>query len=116
MEVPQKVKNGTTIHSSNCTARYLPKGCKNTDLRDVWVAQSVKCLTLDFSADHGHVVCGIKPHVGLHADSMDPTWDSLSLSLCPSPVLSLKINKHFFKKIVFSANGIGKTGQQHAEG
>ena len=31
MEVPQKVKNRTTLQSSNCTTRYLPKGHKNTD-------------------------------------------------------------------------------------
>ena len=32
-EVPQKVKNTTTLQSSNCTARYLPKEYKNTDLK-----------------------------------------------------------------------------------
>ena len=26
MEVPQKIKNGTTLQASNCTTRYLPKG------------------------------------------------------------------------------------------
>ena len=31
MEVPQKVKNRTTLQSSNCTTRYLPKGYKYTD-------------------------------------------------------------------------------------
>ena len=31
MEVPQKVKNRTTLQSSNCTTKYLPKGYKNTD-------------------------------------------------------------------------------------
>jgi len=31
MEVPQKVKNGTALPSSNCTTRYSPKGHKNTD-------------------------------------------------------------------------------------
>ena len=30
MEVPQKVKNRTTLGLSNCTTRYLPK---NTDLK-----------------------------------------------------------------------------------
>ena len=33
MEVPQKVKNGTNRRPSNCTIRYLPKGCKNSDLQ-----------------------------------------------------------------------------------
>ena len=64
-----------------------------------WVAQSVKHLTLGFVSGHDLTVCGIKPCVGLCADSMDPAWDflspSLSLSLCPFPtrVLPLKINK-----------------------
>ena len=33
MEVPQKVKNRTTLQSSNSTIRYLPEGYKNTDLK-----------------------------------------------------------------------------------
>ena len=31
MEVPQKVKNRTTLRSSNCSIRYLPKGYKDID-------------------------------------------------------------------------------------
>ena len=31
MEVPQKVKNRTTLESSNCITRYLSKGYKNAD-------------------------------------------------------------------------------------
>ena len=33
MAVPHKVKKRTTLQSSNCTTRYLPKGYKNTDLK-----------------------------------------------------------------------------------
>ena len=33
MEVPQKVKNRTTLQPSNCTTRYLRKGYKNTGLK-----------------------------------------------------------------------------------
>ena len=33
MEVSQETKNRTTLQSSNCTIRYLPKGYKNTDLK-----------------------------------------------------------------------------------
>ena len=32
MEVPQKAKNRTTIWSRNCTAKYLYKEYKNTDV------------------------------------------------------------------------------------
>ena len=34
MAFPQKVKNRTTLRSSNYTTRYLPKGYKNTDLKE----------------------------------------------------------------------------------
>ena len=60
------------------------------------MAQSVKHLTLGFGSGHDLTVCGIKPHVGLPADSVDPTWNSLSPSLSdppPAHTLSLKINK-----------------------
>ena len=65
--------------------------------RDSWLAQWVKRPTLDFDSGHDLMVCGIEPHMGLHADSSGPAWDShslppsLSVSLCLS--LSLKINK-----------------------
>ena len=54
------------------------------------MAQSVKRLTLDFGSGHDLMVRGIEPRVGLCADSVEPAWDFLSLSLLS---LSLKINK-----------------------
>ena len=56
-----------------------------------WVAQPVKCLTLDLRSSHDLMVPEIEPCVGLCVDSMELAWDSLSLSLslCPSPPLSL---------------------------
>ena len=64
-----------------------------------WVAQLFKCLTLDFGSGHDLTVCGIEPHIGLHADSTEPAWDFLSPSLSALPSsLSLKINKLTFKK------------------
>ena len=33
MEVPQKVKNRTTLLSSSCPTRYLPRAYKNTNLK-----------------------------------------------------------------------------------
>ena len=58
-------------------------------MRGTWVAQSVKCPTPDFSSNSGHdlMVREMEPHIGLSADIMEPAWDSLSL--CPSPALSL---------------------------
>ena len=53
--------------------------------RGAWVAQSVKCPTLDFGSSHDLTVHEIKPHVGLCTDRGKPAWDSIpSLSLCPS--------------------------------
>ena len=61
------------------------------------MAESVKHLTLDFGSRHGLMIRGIEPHVGLCADSVEPAWDSLSLSVSAPPLharaLSLKINK-----------------------
>ena len=48
--------------------------------RDTWAAQSVECLTLDFGSGHGPRVVGLSPMSGSML-SMQPAWDSLSLSL-----------------------------------
>ena len=60
--------------------------------------QSVKRLTLHFGSAHNLTVCGIEPHSGPCADSMEPAWDRLSLSLCSSLTcavsVSLKIKKN----------------------
>ena len=73
------------------------------NLWDACRAQSVKCLTLGFSSGHDLTAGEFKPWVGLWADGADPTWDSLSAFLCPSPThsvsVSVKINK--LKKIFF---------------
>ena len=61
------------------------------------MAQSVGCLTLDFSSGHDLAVRGFEPHVGLHTDSAEPAWDSLPLSLYPSPVHAYVFLKPVFK-------------------
>ena len=45
------------------------------------VAQLVKCPTLGFGSGHDLTVRGFKLRVRLHADDVEPAWDSLSLSL-----------------------------------
>ena len=73
------------------------------------MAQTVKCQTVDVSLSHDLMVCEIEACVGLYADSMEPAWDSQSLSLSVSlsappqlahwmHVLFLKINKLNIKK------------------
>ena len=52
-----------------------------------WVAHLVELLTLDFGSGHDVMVRGIEPHVGLCTDSVEPAWDSLSLSLSLSLTL-----------------------------
>ena len=64
-----------------------------------WAAQSIKRPTLDFGSGHNLTFYEFEPHIGLHADSAEPDWDSFSpplslpLPCFPSPSLSLKINK-----------------------
>ena len=73
---------------------------KVMDMRGTQVAQSVKPLSLGFGSGHDLVVHGIEPQVRLCTDSMEPAWDSLSLSLCPSPLvlsLSQKYINIFYK-------------------
>ena len=38
---------------------------------DAWMAQWVKCPTLDFGSGHDGSVCGIEPHIGLSVDSAE---------------------------------------------
>ena len=58
------------------------------------MAQLMKRLTLDFSSGHDIMVHEFEPHVRLHADAMEPAWDSLSPYplLCPSAAHSLSQN------------------------
>ena len=71
---------------------------KLANARGVWVAQSVKSLTLSFGSDHDLMIHEFKPHIGLCAESLLGIL-SLSLSLSAPPCLSvsvslsLKINK-----------------------
>ena len=77
---------------------------KNESSRGAWVAQSVKCLTLDFSSVMISRFIEFEPHVGLRAENAKTAWDSLSpsLCLCPTPVRvvsrSLRINLKKKKK------------------
>ena len=66
---------------------------KKLPFRGAWVAQSVKHPTLDFGSGHDLLVREFKPLDGLCTDSVKPAWNSLSLSLslCPSPALSLSV-------------------------
>ena len=59
------------------------------------MAQSVKCLTLDFNSGIDLRIREFKAHVGLRADNMEPGILSLSFSFCPSP---LKINNKHLKQ------------------
>ena len=58
-----------------------------------WVAQGIKRLTRHFGSGHDLKVHEFEPHIGLHADSAEPAWVSLSLpphlSLSASPLLTL---------------------------
>ena len=70
--------------------------------KGAWVAQAGECLTLGFGSGHDLMVHAFKPLIGLHADSTDHSWDSLSPSFSAPPwlalALSLKTNKKNVKK------------------
>ena len=55
---------------------------------DAWVAQLVKCLTLDFSSGYDLTVCGFEPRMGFCTDSAEPAWNFLSPSLSAPPLLT----------------------------
>jgi len=60
---------------------------KSRHRRGTWVAQSVECLTLDFSLGHDFRVLGSSPESGSML-SVQSAWDSLSPSArYPSPQL-----------------------------
>ena len=68
--------------------KELPGSCKfnkNKTEWGAWVAQYVKHPALGSSSGHVPTVCGLGPHTGLCADSMESAWDSL--------FIPLKINK-----------------------
>ena len=68
---------------------------RNYILRGTRVAQLVKCLTLGFSSGHDLTVHEFEFHISLCADSAEPAWYSLllSLSLSAPPLLALFLSK-----------------------
>ena len=59
-----------------------------------WVAQLVKCLTVDFGSGHDPRVVGWSPVLG-SVLGVDPAWDSLSPSAPLTPACA-----HFLSKIL----------------
>ena len=53
-----------------------------------WVAQLVKCLTLDFGSGHDLTIREFEPQIVLCTKSVEPNWDSLSPSLSDPPSLT----------------------------
>ena len=59
------------------------------------MAQSVKHLTLDFGSGHDLMVCEMESSIRVCADSVEPAWDSLSLSVClPHSHFSLSLSQN----------------------
>ena len=83
---------GTVFGGFVLSPTWHTEGLKSTGSKGTWEAQSVKCLTLDFSSGHDITVHGFEPCPGLYADGTEPTWDPLSLSLCPSPAYALSLS------------------------
>ena len=70
----------TMYRTDPTTKDYLP--------RDVWVAQSVEHLTLDFGSGHDPRIVVSSSKWG-SVLSMDPAWDSLSFPLPLFPACTL---------------------------
>ena len=66
--------------------------------RDAWVAQSVKCPTLDFGSGHDLAVCEFEPLVGLRAGTVESAWVSLSPSVSAPPTFSLSLSLFLSQK------------------
>ena len=56
--------------------------------------QSVKRPTPGFSSGHDLTVREFEPCIGLHADSVEPAWDSLSVFLSLSPDCTLCVSQN----------------------
>ena len=81
------VSTALSLMSLTSTAQVWPNVqifFLNKIFRGAWVAQSVKCPTLDLGSGHDLTVREFKPHIRLCTDSVEPAWDSISPSLCPS--------------------------------
>ena len=57
------------------------------------MAQLVKWLTLGLGSGHDLMVGDFEPCMGFCANSVQPAWDSVFLSLHPSSALSIALNK-----------------------
>ena len=76
------------------SASQIPTSNKKISTWGTWVAQLVKHPTLDFGSGHSLIVHGLKPHVGLCADSARTCLGfSLPLTLPLSFFLSKQRNK-----------------------
>ena len=64
---------------SSCPCQSFDTFLKNADAWGAWVAQLVKCPTLDFSSGHDLTVVRSSPTLGSML-SMGPAWDPLSPS------------------------------------
>ena len=62
-------------------------------LQGALVPQFNKHPTLGFGSGHDLMICEFRPQVRLCTDSTEPAWDSLSLSLFPTPACSLSLSK-----------------------
>ena len=75
----------------------LPNGfcIDSKSIKEGCLGGLVSWLSLSFSSGGDVASRVFKPLVGLHDDSVEPGWDSLSLSpsLCPSPAHAHSLSK-----------------------
>ena len=88
------------IHSWTLSIYLLATVNKNRQIyrdRGIGVAQSVKHLTFDLGSSHDLTVGDTEPRLRLCTDSMEPAWDSVSLTLYPSSAHTLSLSLSFSK-------------------
>ena len=81
-----------SLHFLSAPPQLMLLLCQKINLRGPWVAQSVKCPTIDFGSGHDLTVHEFEHHTGLHSDSAEPAWDSVSLPLCLPHPCSLSVS------------------------
>ena len=90
LRILQAKELGTESSVGQLKLRSCDQKLKVMSYWGIWVAQLVKCLTLEFGSGHDLMVRGFKPCVRLCGDrEVVPAWDSLSPSLSAPPPLVL---------------------------
>ena len=97
--------------------KWLPPSLKKEFLGHLGGSVVYVPETLDFGLGHDLIVRESKPCIGLHADSVDPAWHSVSLFLSLPCLFSISLSEEIkvnFKKGSLRARA--ENAQESSEG